>query len=198
MQRLRPLLLFALALGACATAPPRQPGVPWSAGALELCAGVSVSNAPAADGARRILAYTPFTSVRGIFLARAPVAGCLSSAFGPRSGGAGAFHEGLDLFTGAPRAVVAGGDGEVTVAGDRRGYGLTVVIAHGRGVSTLYAHLSDLAPGIREGAFVGAGGAIGRTGRSGNATAVHLHYEILIEGQPFDPLRAGDPLEAGV
>lgn len=191
MPRLRPVLI-ALLLGACATAPPRMAGEPWSAPALDLCPGVAVSNAPATDNYRRVLAYTPFTAVRNIVIARAPVAGCVSSAFGPRSGGAGSFHEGLDLFTGGPRLVAAGGDGRVVSAGGRRGYGLTVEIDHGRGVSTLYAHLSDLAPGVRAGARLAAGAPVGRTGRSGNATAVHLHYEILIDGRPVDPLRAGD------
>jgi len=196
MPLLRPSLLAFLALGACATAPPRRAGAPWSAPALELCGGVTVSNAPAADSFRRILAYSPFAKVRGVALARAPVAGCVSSSFGPRSGGAGAFHEGLDLFTGAPRVIVAGGDGRIAFTGQRRGYGLTVEITHGNGVATLYAHLSDLAPGIRAGAPISAGSAIGRSGRSGNASAVHLHYEILIEGRPVDPLKAGDPLNA--
>lgn len=191
MPRLRPLL-FALALGACASTPPRPSGEPWSAPALDLCPGVSVANAPATDAYRRVVAYTPFTAVRNIVLARAPVAGCVSSAYGPRSGGAGSFHEGLDLFTGSPREVAAGGDGRILSAGDRRGYGLTVEIAHGRGVSTLYAHLSALAPGVREGAPIAAGAPVGRTGRSGNATAVHLHYEILVDARPVDPLRAGD------
>lgn len=186
-------IVLALLLGACATAPPpRFAGEPWSAPALDLCRGVSVSNAPAVDGYARVIAYTPFTAVRNIVLARAPVDGCLSSAYGPRNGGAGAFHDGLDLYTGEPRIVVAGGDGRVVSAGDRRGYGLTVVIDHGRGVSTVYAHLSDLAPGVREGASRSGGAPIGRTGRSGNATAVHLHYEIAIDGRTVDPLRAGD------
>jgi murein DD-endopeptidase MepM/ murein hydrolase activator NlpD len=192
MPRLRPSLLAFFALGACASAPPRRAGEPWSAPTLELCRGVAVSNAPATDGDARIIAYTPFTAVRDIVIARAPVLGCVSSAFGPRSGGAGAFHEGLDLFTGSARVVVAGGDGRIVSAGGRRGYGLTVEIAHGRGVSTLYAHLSDLAPGLREGAAIAAGASLGRTGRSGNATAIHLHYEVLLDGRPVDPLRAGD------
>ncbi len=192
MPRLRPLLV-AFLLGACASAPPRAPGEAWSVTALELCPGVHVSNAPAVDEYRGVLAYTPFAGVRGIQVARAPVAGCISSAYGPRATNRRtAFHSGLDLYTGAPRAVVSGAGGRVAFAGDRRGYGLTVEIDHGRGVATRYGHLSDLAPGVREGASVGAGAVIARTGRSGNATAVHLHYEILIDGRAVDPLKAGD------
>ncbi len=191
MPRARPLLL-ALLLGACATTPPRQSAEPWSAPSLDLCSGVAVSNPPATDGNSRVLAYTPFTALRNIVLARAPAAGCISSAFGPRRGGAGAFHDGLDLFTGAPTPVFAGGDGRIVAAGNQRGYGLTVEIDHGRGVSTRYAHLSELAPGVREGAPIRGGMTVGRSGRSGNATAVHLHYEIRVDGRPVDPLKAGD------
>lgn len=185
--------VVALLLSACATAPPRHAGEPWSVSALELCPGVHVSNAPASNAYRGVIGYTPFAIVRGITIARAPVAACISSAYGPRATSRRvAFHNGLDLYTGAPRAVVAGAGGRVAFAGDQRGYGLTVEIDHGRGVSTLYAHLSDLAPGVRDGARIGAGASVGRTGRSGNATAVHLHYEIRVDGRPFDPLRIGD------
>lgn len=192
MTRLR-LILVALCLGACATAPPRTPGEAWSVSALALCPGVHVSNAPATNAYRGVLAYTPFAVIRGITVARAPVESCISSAYGPRATDRRtAFHNGLDLYTGAPRTVVAGADGRISFAGDQRGYGLTLEVEHGRGVTTRYAHLTDLAPGVREGASVGAGTVIARTGRSGNATAVHLHYEILIEGRAIDPLKAGD------
>jgi murein DD-endopeptidase MepM/ murein hydrolase activator NlpD len=188
----RPASLFAALamLASCATAPePRRGNGPFSLNELSLCGGVSVSNAPAADGYRRIISYTPYLSLRGVALARAPVNGCVSSGFGPRRGGAGAVHEGLDLFTGSPRPVYAGGGGRVVAAGDQRGYGLTIEIDHGAGVATRYAHLSAIAPGMRPGARLYAGDEIGRTGKSGNATAVHLHYEILVDGEPLDPLR---------
>jgi murein DD-endopeptidase MepM/ murein hydrolase activator NlpD len=185
------ILAAALALAACATAPQRG-GAPYSAASLALCPGVAISNAPAAAGNRQILSYTPFTRVRGVMLARAPVNSCVSSAYGPRSGGAGSFHEGVDLYTGSPRAVVAGGDGRIQSIGTLRGYGLTIEIRHARGVSTRYAHLSSVAPNLRAGMSVAAGETIARTGKSGNATAIHLHYEILIDGRPRDPLRVGD------
>jgi murein DD-endopeptidase MepM/ murein hydrolase activator NlpD len=52
--------------------------------------------------------------------------------------------------------------------------------------------LSSVAPNLRAGLEVAAGEEIARTGRSGNATAVHLHYEILVDGRPRDPLRVSD------
>ena len=75
---------------------------------------------------------------------------------------------------------------------DQRGYGLVIEIAHANGVITRYAHLSSVAPELREGERVSAGQPIARTGRTGNATAVHLHYEILVDGRPLDPVRAGN------
>ena len=182
-------LVAAMIVAGCATAPSRHGGAPYSASALKLCPGVMISNAPAATGTREILSYTPFAVVRGVRLARAPVEACVSSAYGPRASGAGSFHEGLDLYTGDPSTVYAGAGGRIKQAGTQRGYGLTIEIDHGAGVTTRYAHLSSLAPQMRAGAAVSGGQPIGRTGRSGNATAVHLHYEILIDGRPKDPLK---------
>ncbi len=186
-----PAFATALALSACATTP-QHGAAPSAAGSLSLCPGVSISNAPAVSDNREILSYTPFARVRGVTLARAPVNACVSSAYGPRSGGAGLFHEGVDLYTGSPRSVVSGGDGRIEAIRTQRGYGLTIEIRHARGVSTRYAHLSSVAPKLRAGMEVAAGEEIARTGRSGNATAVHLHYEILVDGRPRDPLRVSD------
>ena len=179
---------LAFALAACATAP----GPPTAqSGALFVCAG-GVSNAPATDGRGRVKGYQPVASLRGARLLRAPVEACVSSGFGPRRGGAGSFHEGLDLYTGRPRAVAAGGDGVVEFIGSQRGYGRTIVIRHGSGLKTRYAHLSSYARGLKPGDRVYQGEQIAMTGRTGNATAVHLHYEILVRGRPVDPLRAGN------
>lgn len=178
--------------GACASAPSSPYGGPARGhGALELCPGVAISNAPVSDGGRRIANYTPQTSVNGATLLRAPVKACVSSGFGPRRGGAGSFHSGLDLYTGRPETVVAGGDGVIETAGPLRDYGKTVLIDHGRGVKTRYAHLSDYAPGLKPGMRVRQGQPIGRTGATGNATAVHLHYEIIVDGKRHNPLTIG-------
>ena len=193
------LLSFAFAaLSACASAPPARdahirtaPPPSLHASHLELCPGVSISNAPASDGARRIIAYEPYARVNGATLSRAPVSACVSSGFGPRRGGASGFHKGVDLYTRAPTTVFAGGDGVIEAVGTLRGYGRTITIRHASGVKTRYAHLSEYAPGVAPGARVSMGQAIGRTGATGNASAVHLHYEILVDGRPHNPLTIG-------
>lgn len=183
------IIAIFLALSACATAP-RQAPVSAPAPTLFLCPKVFVANAPPSGADRRVLSYSPYVAFRGIALRRAPVDGCLSSAFGVRVGGAGIVHDGLDLYTGEQRSVAAGGDGRVSFIREQNGYGLTLAIDHGGGVETRYAHLSSIAPRLRPGSYVGNGEIIARTGRSGNATAVHLHYEIRLDGAPQDPLRS--------
>lgn len=188
------LIAALIGLGACSTTT-RRPGeeTPAFGGPdhLGLCAGMGVSNAPSTDGLNRIIGYTPYTEVSGVVLARAPVDACLSSGFGKRRGGASGFHEGIDLYTRTPRAIVAGGDGVVETVGSLSGYGRTVLIRHNARVATRYAHLSAYAKGLRQGDRVRAGALLGYTGDSGNATAVHLHYEIIVDGRPQNPIIVG-------
>ncbi|MEZ5891569.1 MAG: M23 family metallopeptidase [Parvularculaceae bacterium] len=196
MHLLRGFAVAGLAClaAACATTPARQAGASSRAtisSDLQLCPGVVISNAPSADGSRRISGYHAIANVSGATLYRAPVKACVSSGYGPRKGGASSFHKGVDLYTGEPRTVYAGGDGVVSAVGNFSGYGNTVLIDHGRGVETRYAHLSDIAQGVRRGARVAMGEPIGRTGKTGNATAVHLHYEILVGGRAHNPLTIG-------
>lgn len=181
-------LALALQLAACATAPSGpSPGAFPSR--LTLCPGV-VTNAPDADSERRIENYTPFADVRGIILAREPSDGCLSSGYGQRTraeaGGTSGFHGGIDISTGGPRLVRAAGGGRVIRAEFAGAFGNLVQIRHGRGVDTFYAHLSEIR--VREGDRVAAGAPIGVTGRTGNATGVHLHYEIRVDGETVNPL----------
>ena len=179
-----------LAFAACATTPNPTGNSFSPLNDLYLCRNTAIANEPPSDRSRRVFPYTPLIVIRGVALLRAPVDGCLSSAFGVRVGGAGIVHDGLDLYTGEPRAVIAAGAGRVVWISDIRGYGLTLEIAHGQGVATRYAHLSSVASELKPGSRVGAGEVIAHTGRSGNATAVHLHYEIRLDGQPQDPLLA--------
>jgi murein DD-endopeptidase MepM/ murein hydrolase activator NlpD len=74
----------------------------------------------------------------------------------------------------------------VYAAGGMRGYGRTVIVDHGEGLRTLYAHNSELLVG--EGQHVTRGQPIAHVGRSGNATADHCHFEVLRGDRPIDPL----------
>ena len=144
------------------------------------------------DSQRRIIDYNPKTRLKGTTLYRAPVKACVSSGFGPRKGGAGSFHSGVDLYTGKPAPIYAGGDGVVEAITTMRGYGKTILIRHRKDLKTRYAHLSSYARGLKPGDRVAAGAYIGETGRTGNATAVHLHYEIITNGRPRNPLTVGN------
>jgi murein DD-endopeptidase MepM/ murein hydrolase activator NlpD len=117
-----------------------------------------------------------------------PVDGRLIGSFGDRSdpfSGGQAFHSGVDISGEYGTPVRATADGVVAEAEYSGGYGRTVVISHGGGIQTLYAHLSriDVIAGqeIRRGEIVGA------VGRSGRTTGAHLHYEVRVGGNPINP-----------
>lgn len=115
----------------------------------------------------------------------------VTSAFGWRADpftGQARFHAGTDVRAAYGSSVVALADGTVTFAGDRGGYGATVVIDHGDGRETLLAHLSAI--DVAVGDQVRAGQAIGRSGNSGRATGAHLHVEVRDAGRPVDPATA--------
>lgn len=120
-----------------------------------------------------------------------PVDGKLIGSFGWRSdpfSGEQAFHNGVDVSAPIGSPIRAAADGTVVEASyTGGGFGRLVVIDHGGGVRTFYAHLSriDLIAGqeIRRGEIVGA------LGRSGRATAPHLHYEVRLGGNPVNPYR---------
>ena len=97
-------------------------------------------------------------------------------------------HRGVDYAAPRGTPIRATGDGVVTWAGRKGGYGKTVVLSHGNGYSTLYAHLSRYAKGARKGARIRQGDVIGKVGATGVATGPHLHYEFRINGVHKDPL----------
>ena len=81
--------------------------------------------------------------------------------------------------------VVSTARGRVTFAGTQRGYGKIVILSHADGYETRYAHLSSI--NTKEGKTVERGEQVGRVGKTGNATAHHLHYEVRRNGDPRDP-----------
>ena len=102
-------------------------------------------------------------------------------------------HTGVDFAARHGTRVLASADGQVIAAGSRTGYGNTVEVRHGGGITTLYAHLSGYASGIRAGARVRQGDAVGFVGATGYATGPHLHYEFKISGIHQDPMRVALP-----
>jgi murein DD-endopeptidase MepM/ murein hydrolase activator NlpD len=117
-----------------------------------------------------------------------PVQGIVTSSFGSRLDpfkGEGAFHTGIDIATNVGDAVRAPADGIVLKAGMGTGYGREVVVDHGHGVETLYAHLSGFA--VITGQEVHRGDILGYVGSSGHSTGPHLHYEVRIHDTPVNP-----------
>lgn len=96
-------------------------------------------------------------------------------------------HKGVDYGAATGTPIFATGKGKVTFKGERGGYGKTVILQHGRKYSTLYAHMSRFAKGLRLGDHVEQGQVIGYVGKTGLATGPHLHYEFRINGEHKDP-----------
>ncbi|WP_290617576.1 peptidoglycan DD-metalloendopeptidase family protein [Immundisolibacter sp.] len=102
-------------------------------------------------------------------------------------------HRGVDYGAATGTPVQVTGDGQVAFAGRQGGYGNVLIIDHGRGNRTLYAHLSRFAPNMRVGQRVNQGQVIGYVGSTGWATGPHLHYEFQVNGQTKDPLTVALP-----
>ena len=123
-----------------------------------------------------------------------PVAGTLTSGFGPRVHPVlhqARAHNGVDWAAPTGTPVRAAASGKVTRMGDGGGYGNVVYVDHADGMQTRYAHLSGFAPGLKQGATVAAGDLVGQVGTTGLSTGPHLHFELWLGGKPVDPLGAG-------
>jgi murein DD-endopeptidase MepM/ murein hydrolase activator NlpD len=118
-----------------------------------------------------------------------PVDGTITSGFGGRSspGGVGStYHEGLDISVPEGTPIRAAQGGTVISASYNGGYGNYTCIDHGSGLSTCYAHQSQL--GVTSGQSVDQGQIIGYSGNTGASTGPHLHFEVRINGAAQDPL----------
>ena len=118
-----------------------------------------------------------------------PVHGNISSPFGMRehpTSGAENFHTGIDLAISLRNPVRATADGIVSFSGRNGGSGNLVVLEHGHGYTTLYAHNSSLA--VKIGQKVKRGDIISYSGSTGNSTGPHVHYEIWKDGKPVNPI----------
>ncbi|MEM9667791.1 MAG: M23 family metallopeptidase [Pseudomonadota bacterium] len=196
--------IAACCLAACVTPPPASPSYPTIASSgdfrpdrsMMICRGFRATNAPPSDARGRLSSYTPYVNYNNrVILALKPVnGGCLSSGFGPRGRSR---HEGIDISAATGTPIYSGAKGVISEAQWRSGYGYQIVVDHGWGLYTRYAHMNDFAPGIRVGTPVDAGALIGYVGSSGNATGAHLHYEVLTgnirRGRGSIDLKARDP-----
>ncbi len=113
-----------------------------------------------------------------------PARGGLTSPFGRRWR---QHHDGIDIAAREGAPIHAARDGRVVYVGWKGGYGLTVILAHGNGLQTLYGHAS--ATVVKPGQVVKAGQVIARVGSTGIATGSHLHFEFRVNGRPVNPLR---------
>jgi len=102
-------------------------------------------------------------------------------------------HKGVDLTAPIGTDVYAAMDGRVILTGKHRQYGNFVLIDHGNGIQTMYAH--HCANYARIGDIVRRGQKIAEVGRTGNATGPHLHFELRVQGQPHNPLPYLDDVE---
>ncbi|MER3395829.1 MAG: hypothetical protein C4319_03480 [Acidimicrobiia bacterium] len=119
-----------------------------------------------------------------------PADGPLTSGFGPRLhpiAGVVRQHNGIDIGAPYGAPVRAAASGTVIKAGAMGGYGLVVVIDHGNGLSTLYAHQSRIL--VSPGSSISQGAVVGEVGSTGYSTGPHLHFEVRINGEPVDPMQ---------
>jgi murein DD-endopeptidase MepM/ murein hydrolase activator NlpD len=111
-----------------------------------------------------------------------------SSAYGFRIDpftGRRAFHRGLDISLPVGSPVRATADGTIVAVGKQPGFGLSVTIDHGQGLSTVYAHLDRAL--VRRGDEVRRGAAVALSGNTGRSTGPHLHYEVRLQGRAVNP-----------
>lgn len=118
-----------------------------------------------------------------------PYSGEITSPFGWRTHpifGTSRFHSGIDLGADYGDPIVAADGGVVIYADWMGGYGKAVIIDHGNGISTLYAHNSDLV--VSEGQRIGRGQQVAYAGSTGYSTGPHLHFEVRQNGSPVNPM----------
>ena len=131
---------------------------------------------------------TKVSNVNGIKFTVKPVSGIITSRFGRRSspGGIGSTnHKGLDIAASCGTAIYATASGTVEFSGYKGSLGRLVIINHGSGVKTYYAHCNGL--NVSSGQKVGAGAKIATVGKTGAATGYHLHFEVRVNGVSVNP-----------
>ncbi|HWN69450.1 MAG TPA: M23 family metallopeptidase [Haliangium sp.] len=196
-------------LGPYAELPGSEPSMSlWLAQAWPL--GLAIRPTPAAlltlwltGGVHQVLGWiAPPVSARDRALGQIlgdinvePVTGAETSSYGYRRDPftrRRKMHKGVDYRAPRGTPVVAAGPGVVKFARRKSGYGRVVMIDHGQGVQTRYAHLQSIE--VDAGERVSPGRLIGTVGSTGRATGPHLHFELRIDGEAYDPLQVLGPL----
>ena len=121
------------------------------------------------------------STVNGVTLSK-PVTGTITSRFGRRSSG---YHTGLDIANSKGTPIKPASKGTVTYAGWKGSYGNLVIISHGNGIETYYAHCSKLY--VSAGQIVSTEDTIAAVGSTGNSTGPHLHLEVRVNGKYVNP-----------
>lgn len=149
--------------------------------AADLAAGRVPEEAAVNRANAQLVSAPPATGVGSLIW---PVQGVMTSGFGPRWGRQ---HNGLDLAANTGTNVIAAGPGQVISAGFNGGFGNLVLIDHGGGLVTAYAHLNAI--NVRSGQQVSAGNSVGTVGSTGSSTGPHLHFETRVNGVAYNPLQ---------
>ena len=126
-------------------------------------------------------------TVNGIYLATVPVQGVITSRFAAIENVRSGAHTGLDIGAASGTKILAVADGVVKYASPMGTYGNLVIISHGNGIETYYAHCSRILVSV--GQQVSSGDNIALVGSTGNSTGPHLHFEVRINGSPVNPQR---------
>ncbi len=113
-----------------------------------------------------------------------PSKGIISSGYGKRHG---RMHSGIDITRDGGRDIKAAASGVVEFSGSQKGYGKTIIINHGKGIRTLYAHNEKLY--VKKGIRVKQGTIIAKMGSTGTSSGIHLHFEVRINKKTENPLR---------
>lgn len=124
----------------------------------------------------------------GVYFSVKPVTGTITSRFGSKESIRKSAHKGIDIGSPNGTPIYATADGTVTYSGyNSGGYGNLVIISHGNGIETYYAHCSKLY--VKKGQKVNAGDNIAAVGSTGRSTGNHLHFEIRQNGSQINPQR---------
>lgn len=113
-----------------------------------------------------------------------PAQGTISSGYGKRHG---RMHTGIDITRDGGKDIKAAAAGVIEFSGRQRGYGKTIIINHGKGIKTLYAHNASLY--VKKGTRVKKGTIIAKMGSTGTSSGIHLHFEVQINKKHTNPLR---------